>query len=88
MAFASMWWSGFSGLRRPPECALDHAVADLVVAVVVPHDDGERYFEFGGGHQFLDGEHQAAVADQADDVMVGFGEFSANGGGEGEPSVP
>jgi hypothetical protein len=61
-----------------------NAVADLAVAVVVPHDDGERHVEFGGGHQLLEREHQAAVAGQADYVAVGFRQLGADGGGEGE----
>ena len=50
--------------------ALDHAVANHRVAVVVPNDDRDCQAFLDRGGEFVDGEHETAVADQRDHVPL------------------
>ena len=57
-------------------------------AFVVPHEDDQGQFVFGGGAQFIDGVLDAVIADHDGDRLFADAELGADAGGQAKAQVP
>ena len=74
----------FVNIYRYPDrfdIALFHAIVNLLQAIVIPQDNGNRQVEFDAGNHFLQGKHEATITDEGNHRRLRHREFGADGAG-------